>query len=81
MEQSLAPGSQTFEQALFHLHASGEVSLENALANADSPTNLHWLINNAGKAQGHAEPDPTQALDLLERSADLAAIKLDFGKL
>jgi twitching motility protein PilU len=81
MEQSLAPGSQTFEQALFHLHGAGEISLENALANSDSPTNLHWLINNAGKAQGHAEPDPTQALDLLERSADLAAIKLDFGKL
>ncbi|HET7635304.1 MAG TPA: PilT/PilU family type 4a pilus ATPase [Burkholderiales bacterium] len=81
MEQSLAPGSQTFEQALFHLHASGEVSLENALANADSPTNLHWLINNAGKAQGRAEPDAAHTLDLLERSTDLATIKLDFGKL
>jgi len=50
MEQSLSPGSQTFEQALFHLYASGKVSLEEALANSDSPTNLHWLINNAPKA-------------------------------
>ena len=49
MEQSLAPGSQTFEQALFKLYTSGRVTLEEAMANADSPTNLHWLINNATK--------------------------------
>jgi twitching motility protein PilU len=49
MEQSLAPGSQTFEQALFKLYTTGRVSLEEAMANADSPTNLHWLINNATK--------------------------------
>jgi twitching motility protein PilU len=46
MEQSLAPGSQTFEQDLFHLYHENLISLEEALANADSPTNLHWLINN-----------------------------------
>ena len=47
MEQSLAPGSQTFEQALYRLYSEKQVTLEEALANADSPTNLHWLINNA----------------------------------
>ncbi|MGQ5489423.1 PilT/PilU family type 4a pilus ATPase [Thauera sp. ZXT1-4] len=47
MEQSLAPGSQTFEQALYRLYIEKQVTLEEALANADSPTNLHWLINNA----------------------------------
>ena len=52
MEQSLAPGSQTFEQALYKLYASGQISIEEALANADSATNLHWLINNAGLAPG-----------------------------
>jgi twitching motility protein PilU len=46
MEQSLAPGSQTFEQALYRLYSSGRITLEEAIANADSPTNLHWLINN-----------------------------------
>ena len=46
MEQSLAPGSQTFEQDLFRLFNDGTISLEEALANADSPTNLSWLINN-----------------------------------
>ena len=47
MEQSLSPGSQTFEQSLFHLYKSGVITLEEALGNADSANNLHWLINNA----------------------------------
>lgn len=47
MEQSLAPGSQTFEQDLFRLYRENAITLEEALANADSPTNLSWLINNS----------------------------------
>ena len=47
MEQSLAPGSQTFEQDLFRLYSEGIITLDEALANADSPTNLSWLINNS----------------------------------
>ena len=46
MEKSLSPGSQTFEQALFKLLRDGIISQEEALANADSATNLLWLINN-----------------------------------
>ena len=46
MEQSLAPGSCTFEKALYELFQNGVITLDEALANADSPTNLHWLINN-----------------------------------
>jgi twitching motility protein PilU len=49
IEQSLAPGSRTFEQVLFELYSAGRITLEEAMSNADSPTNLHWLINNAGK--------------------------------
>lgn len=47
MEQSLAPGSQTFEQDLFRLYREGAISLDEALSNSDSPTNLSWLINNS----------------------------------
>ena len=47
MEQSLAPGSQTFEQDLFRLYRDGTITLDEALSNADSPTNLSWLINNS----------------------------------
>jgi twitching motility protein PilU len=45
MEQSLYPGSQTFEQALCRLYLDGVVSYDEALAAADSPTNLAWLVN------------------------------------
>jgi len=47
MEQSLAPGSQTFEQDLFRMIRDQIITMEEALANADSATNLSWLINNA----------------------------------
>jgi twitching motility protein PilU len=48
MEQSLAQGSQTFEQDLYRLYTDKIITLDEALANADSPTNLSWLINNSG---------------------------------
>lgn len=51
MEQSLAPGSQTFEEDLFRLYQEKIISLDEALAHADSPTNLSWLINNAHQGE------------------------------
>jgi twitching motility protein PilU len=61
MEQSLAQGSQTFEQDLFRLYGEGIITLDEALLNADSPTNLSWLINNSGidlkkKSEQNADP-------------------------
>ncbi len=47
MEKSLSEGSQTFEQALYRLYRDGEIELDEALKNADSATNLSWMINNA----------------------------------
>ena len=41
----MSDGSQTFEQALYRLYSAGRISLDEALRNADSPTNLYWLIN------------------------------------
>ena len=81
MEQSLAPGSQTFEQALYNLYREGQITLEHALANSDSPTNLHWLINNAGPtAESGISKSPEQ--DTSSRTttgpaADLSSIKLN----
>jgi twitching motility protein PilU len=46
MEKSLSPGSQTFEQALMVLIKEGMITQDEALANADSATNLYWLLNN-----------------------------------
>ncbi|MFC5512869.1 PilT/PilU family type 4a pilus ATPase [Massilia jejuensis] len=46
MDKSLSPGSQSFEGALLALVQAGLVTQEEALANADSATNLLWLLNN-----------------------------------
>jgi twitching motility protein PilU len=54
MDKSLSPGSQSFEYALLALVQSGLVTQEEALANADSATNLLWLLNN-GPASGAEE--------------------------
>ncbi|WP_153130990.1 PilT/PilU family type 4a pilus ATPase [Dechloromonas hortensis] len=65
MEQTLAPGSQTFEQDLFRLYREEVITLDEALANADSPTNLSWLINNseASTGNGHEEKKSDIALE------------------
>ena len=60
MEQSLSPGSKTFEQALFELYMAGTVAKDEALKNSDSSTNLSWLINNfEQKAAGKLGDSPT----------------------
>ena len=52
MDQSMSPGSQTFEQSLFNLYKSGVITLEVATANADSANNLLYLINNSDMSTG-----------------------------
>ena len=47
LEKSLSPGSQTFEQALFKLFMEGKITQDEAMSNADSATNMLWLINQA----------------------------------
>ncbi len=44
MEQGTERGMQTFDQALYKLYKSGQISLENALGNADSRNNLSLKI-------------------------------------
>ncbi|MCC6531935.1 MAG: PilT/PilU family type 4a pilus ATPase [Burkholderiales bacterium] len=70
MEQSLAPGCQTFEQALYNLYTHGTIALEEALANADSATNLAWLINNA-------KGGTTEVSRKSANSDDLSSIRLN----
>ncbi len=54
MEQSLTPGSCTFEQALAKLYLGGTITYEDALQSADSPTNLAWIINQSQQSQATA---------------------------
>ncbi|MCS0584558.1 PilT/PilU family type 4a pilus ATPase [Massilia pinisoli] len=63
MDKSLSPGSQSFEKALLELVQADLITQEEALANADSATNLLWLINNGPDSKAEqeqakpAEPD------------------------
>ena len=77
MEQSLAPGCQTFEQHLYELYSDRVISLEEALANADSPTNLHWLINNApsNANEPSASSQPPSLLAFDKDTADGASFQ------
>jgi twitching motility protein PilU len=70
MEQSLAPGCQTFEQALYGLYTQGVISIDEALSNADSATNLSWLIDNAKGTS----PESTRKTAQLN---DLSSIRLN----
>jgi twitching motility protein PilU len=47
MEKSMAEGSQTFEEDLARLIGNGTIDRNEGLANADSPTNLMWRLQNA----------------------------------
>jgi len=81
MEQSLYPGSQTFEQSLCKLFLEERISYDEAMIAADSSTNLAWLINQntptsrlaADDGERRARPsadfgDMTINPELLERS-------------
>jgi twitching motility protein PilU len=76
MEQSLYPGSQTFEQALCRLYLDGVIGYDEAMQASDSPTNLAWQIN---------QNSPTSRVDAMESSvreapkpgADFAAMTIN----
>lgn len=52
IEQSLSAGSRTFERSLLELYAAGRISREEALVNADSRTDMEWLISNVSQEKG-----------------------------
>jgi twitching motility protein PilU len=73
MEQSLSPGSQTFEQALFRMLQEGTITREEAMASADSPTNLAALIDYAEKTdtgKKTATTDPLAAASFEDITID-----------
>ena len=73
MEQSLYPGSQTFEQSLCKPHLDGVVSYDEAMIASDSATNLAWLINqNTPSARIDAEHQERKV-----RKADFGNMTID----
>ncbi len=82
MEKSLAPGSQTFEQALFKMIKDGVITQEEGLGNADSATNLLWLINNTQAGAAPAENGGERRYVPTETSpgGSFSDFKLDVGE-
>jgi len=60
MEQGVQEGCQTFDQALFTLYKEGQITLDQALINADSMNNLRLKIKLAG-LQGDDETEELAA--------------------
>ena len=52
MEKGDTTGMQTFDQSLYSLYKDDKITIKNALAYADSSTNLEWKINFGGEAKG-----------------------------
>ena len=61
MDNSLAEGSQTFEQHLAHLITSGQITRDNGLLYADSPTNLMWRLQNDSARINPNQPQEEEA--------------------
>src|SRR4051812_13066870 len=70
LEKSLAPGSQTFEQAPFKLFMDGKITQDQALTNTDTASNIPWVINQATAGElslnGAATPPAKPADDRKE---------------
>ncbi len=71
MEKSENLGMQTFDGALFKLYQAGRISLDEAIANADSPNNLRLRIKLGSGESVSATEAPSTA----------GAVKSSFGEL
>ena len=77
IEQSVSPGSQTFEQALYKLFKAGHITKEEAVKNADSASNLSAMIDYSETKKMKAY-DPNSAPPVANPSAaSFDAIKLN----
>jgi len=80
IEQSVSPGSQTFEQALYQLFKKGQITKEEALRNADSASNLSAMIDysETSKMKAYNPNDPANQAPIAKpQSVDFGAIKLN----
>jgi twitching motility protein PilU len=73
MEKSENAGMQTFDQAIYKLYQAGRISLEEALRNADSASNLKLMIKlqeDGAKAGKTGAPAGLSLVDEEQESSD-----------
>ena len=72
MARSNEVGMQTFDQALYKLYSSGEITYEDALAHADSANDLRLMIKLGSETDGkHLMQDQQEAGFSLEEDDDV----------
>ena len=83
IEKSVSAGSQTFEQALYRLFKTGQITKEEAMHNADSPSNLATLIDFSERTNTMKVPvfNPNQEASKSSKSqSDFSGIKLNLDE-
>jgi len=83
IEKSVSAGSQTFEQALYKLFKTGQITKEEAMRNADSASNLATLIDFSERTNTMKVPvfDPNQEAPKSPKpQSDFSDIKLNLDK-
>ncbi|GBF29333.1 hypothetical protein MnTg03_00904 [bacterium MnTg03] len=66
MEKGDTAGMQTFDQSLYDLYKADKISIKNALAYADSSTNLEWKINFGGEQNKQNTQQNLRSVDGLD---------------
>src|SRR6188472_3760236 len=77
MEQSLYPGSQTFEQALCRLYLDEQIGYDEAMIASDSATNLAWLINQNSPSARIPGEDDDHGAGNVRMNADFGSMTID----
>src|SRR5438132_885908 len=79
LEKSLAPGSQTFEQALFKLFMEGKITQDEAMTNADSASTMLWARRGSARPlvclAGHTDVVPPGPLSEWESDPFVPTIR------
>ena len=72
MSKSNEQGMQTFDQALYKLYSSGDITYDAALSHADSPNDLRLMI----KLGSNDDADPMSSVDGFSLEEEEAAVNL-----
>jgi len=82
IEQSVSPGSQTFEQALYQLFKKGLITKEEAVRNADSASNLSAMIDysETRKMKAYDPNDAPPVSKAAPTSFDAIKLNIDLNR-
>ena len=70
MSRSTRLGMKTFDQALYDLYESGQISYEEALRNADSKNELRLRIKLESKREDKVQAEASSSLRIIDESND-----------